>query len=231
MSYYELFDYVSNSQLGALYDALYLIEKPINLQRIYDFGNLVDCLVTEKHKFNLGTMVMSDQGRDVKFTPEEVKLALAMAKALEEDPILSALLKEAKFQHIILRKKHEMNYEGNSFSLPMRCKLDLYLPRKLICDVKTTACETEKAFKQSIEYFNYDRQGAVYIDLGRVDQILYVGVSKVRNKRTGLPSVFHHLIERGDNYYQSGLIKYTHLGWKYKNYLHHWDRSKAIIKI
>ena len=231
MSYYQLFDYVSNSQLGSLFDALYLIEKPANLQHIYDFGNLVDCLVTEKHKFNPFTNTLSDQGREIVFTNQEVELAYDMAKALEQDPILSAIMKDCKFQHIILRKKHEIEYQGNRFWLPMRCKLDIYKTRELICDVKTTSCTTQKQFDASIDFFNYDRQGAVYIDLGRVDRIIYIGVSKVRDKRTGLPSVFHHLIERGDKCYLAGLAKYSNLAWRYNNYVQHWDASKTIIKI
>lgn len=229
--YYELYEYVSNSQLGALQKALSLTPEMVGLQDIYDDGNLVDTIVTEPGKFNAELNIMTDQKREVLFSQERVDKAFMMKAAVDSDPMFSMLMQDAKMQHVMLRKSHQMNYQGNKFSLPMRCKYDLFRPGDMAIDLKTTACTTYKQFVLSLTHFDYDRQGAVYIDLGRVNRILYVGVSKKMNKRTKKHDVFKYMIERGSDMYISGLNKYTNLAWKYKNYLYDFSPSMPIISI
>ncbi len=226
--YYKMFGYVSNSTLGELFNVLNGIHRPDNLQDIFDFGNLVDGLVTEIDKIDLESNTMTDQNRKVVFDQYKMQQAILMQEAVLADPMFSLLMQDCKMQHVMLRKAHVMYYQGNKFTLPMRCKYDLFRPRDMAIDLKTTACTTYKAFVKSLVHLNYDRQGALYIDLGKVDRILYVGVSKHKNKRTQKHDVFKYMIERDSEMYKTGLQKYSQLGWKYLNYIHHFPAQNII---
>lgn len=228
IDYYKMFDYVSNSTLGALWDVIKGINKRDNLQDIFDFGNLVDAMVTEAEKFDFESNIMTDQNRKVLFEQYQVEQAKLMHDAVVADPMFSLLLETSKKQHVFLRKAHRIEWDGNVFHLPMRMKADLSIPRVMIIDLKTTACKTYKQFVASLTHLNYDRQGAVYIDLAQVDKILYVGVSKFKNRKTGKHDVFKYMIERNSEMYLSGLRKYSQLAWKYYNYIHFFPTNIPI---
>lgn len=228
LDYYKMFDYVSNSQLGALKDAMFGVAQRENLQDIFDFGNLVDAMVTEPDKLDLESNTMTDQDRVVLFEQEKIEQAKLMHEAVVSDPLFDLLIQTSKPQYVVLRKAHRIEWDGNVFYLPMRMKADLYKPRDLVIDLKTTACETQKQFVASLTHLNYDRQGALYIDLAHVDRILYVGVSKTKNKKTNKHDVFKYMITRDSEMYKSGLAKYSWLGWKYLNYLHFFPTKITI---
>jgi len=213
--YYKLYDYVSNSQLGSLEELIYGKTKPENIQEIYDFGNLFDAVVTEEEKFNLESNIMTDQDREVLFEEYLVEKAMLMKQSVESDPLFKLILEEAKTQHVIVRKAHQIDWMGFSFKMPIRIKMDLYIPNVLVVDLKSTACKTYKQFVASINFFNYDRQGAFYMDAAKVDKILFIGVCKYPNKRTGKHDVFKYMIHRNSEDYFSGLEKYSELAFKW----------------
>lgn len=213
--YYKMYDYVSNSQLGAFDEATRMKLKPENIQEIYDFGNLFDAIVTEEEKFDFENNIMTDQKRKVLFEEYLVEKAKLMKEAVLDDKMFQLILNNSKKQHVILRKAHEFQWCGIKFKLPLRIKMDLYISGNLVVDLKSTACTSYKQFVASISHFNYDRQGAFYIDVAKVDKILYVGVSKKKNKKTGNHDVYKYMIERDSEVYLSGLQKYTSIAFRY----------------
>lgn len=228
IDYYKMFDYVSNSQLGALWDVIRGVFRRTGLQDIFDFGNLVDAMVTEAEKFDFESNIMTDQNREVLFEQYKVDQAKLMHDAVIADPMFSLLLEASKKQHVFLRKAHRIEYDGHVFYLPMRMKADLSIPHVMLIDLKTTACKTYKQFVQSLLHLDYDRQGALYIDLAKVDKILYVGVSKSKNRKTQKHDVFKYMVERDSEMYISGLRKYSKLAWKYYNYIHFFPTNIPI---
>lgn len=228
IDYYKLFEYVSNSQLGALSDVLRSIKRPDNLQDIFDFGNLVDAMVTEPEKLDLESNTMNDQQRQVVFSQYLIDKAQMMKEAVEGDAIFNLLMQQSKNQYVVLRKAHRIEWKGFVFHLPMRMKADLFIPNMMVIDLKSTACTSQKSFVASLTHFNYDRQGALYMDLCRVDKMLYVGVSKTINKKTKKHDVYKYMIERNSELYLSGLDKYSGLAYKYVNYVHHFPQSNLV---
>lgn len=233
MNYYtDLPEFVSNSDLGRLRELLYGIERREGLQKIFDFGNLVDAKKTEAFRFDKQNGTLKDDGgRIMYFEPQEIERADLMVAALDADPLLAKATEGALFQHVILRKAEPIIYEGETVYLPMRMKADAYVRDLLLTDIKTTGCKTLKSFIDSIFYFNYDRQAAVYLDLARINKILYVGVSKEKNRYTRKHDVFKFLVERGDETYLSGLRKKNYLGYKYHNLIHQFNLPPITLSI
>lgn len=219
MNYYNLHDYISNSDLGALQDALNLTSLPQGIGEIFDFGNLVDSLITEPHLVNKETRTIKDfaKGGFIQFSSDQFKKGLEMRDAAFENDFLRMIIKDAKFQYVFLRKAFRIEYEGMVFYLPVRCKFDIYNKSlKIGADIKTTACTTLKSFAQSIQFFNYDRQGAWYMDLGGLQKMVYFGISKNKN-RYGKFTVFTYVISKGDETYETGKRKYSKLAYRYKH--------------
>jgi len=232
-NYYELRQYVSNSDLGSL-DKVLTLTKPLEgIQKIYDFGNLVDAMKTEREKLNHDDKTVTDDGgRVMTFTDEEWEKAQLMTEALDAHPFLSKIITDRmKFQYVILREQFEIEWQGIKIKMPMRCKFDGLEPGVIALDIKTTGCTTQKQFVESIFHFCYDRQGALYMDMARVDRMIYAGVSKVINRITKKHEVFIFMIERGDKTYLSGKRKYSFLGTRYYYLLHSLDTHLLTISI
>lgn len=219
-------DYVSNSQLGSLQELIYGKEKPDNIQEIYDFGNLFDSVVTEEEKFDSSTNIMTDQQREVLFEEYLVEKAMLMKEAVESDPMFKLIMESAKKQHVIYRKAQNIDWNGFSFKLPIRVKMDLYVQHaSLVVDLKSTACTTRKQFVASIQHFNYDRQAAFYLDASKCNKFLFIGVSKTKNRKTGKHEVFKYMIERDSEDYFRGLEKYSELAFKYDLMINHFPKN------
>jgi hypothetical protein len=218
MNYYSLYNYVSNSDLGALKDALNLATMPSNIQEIFDFGNLVDTLITEPHLGDRANLrVNNSDGTFLSFSEAQWERAEKMKVSLLKNDFLKMILKDALFQYVFLRKEINVSYSGYDFKIPGRCKFDIYnKPIKIGADIKTTACTSQKSFTESMSFFDYDRQGSWYMDLAKLNKMVYFGVSKKANKK-GIHEVFTYAISRGDASYISGKNKYSRLAYQYKN--------------
>ena len=120
------------------------------------------------------------------------------------------MVKNCSFQHITYVPDFQIEYEGLKFSVPAKCKWDLY--RKDIDfsgDIKSTACTTQKQCEEAVRYFDYDRSRSWYLDLaGRSNDIL-IFISKVNYK------VFKIPIRRGDKIYTDGKKKYQDEAFHY----------------
>lgn len=196
---------ISNSDLSWLQSYFMNREQLHDLTEAYRFGNLIDALITEPNRCDHMRFRVDQE----QFTALEWDCARKMLKAFREDEFCMQLLKHSSGQSVVARMMM-MQYEGVDFELPCRCKFDLKSDvLKISADIKSTVCVTADQFRNSIQYFNYDKQAAFYMDLAEVDRFLFIGISKKNFKIFKVPVV------RGDALYNSGKEKYTEWAFKY----------------
>jgi hypothetical protein len=233
LNYYKDFPrFVSNSTLGDFFNAYHAIENNCeNLQNIYNFGNLVDAMVTERNKldFKTNSLIEESSGEIIPFHAFDWRRAEAMAESAVNDPVLKLILNGATFQHVVLRQAFKYEFAGNVIQMPTRCKFDILNKHvKQAADIKTTACETQRAFTESIQHFKYFRQGAIYMDLAEIDRMWYFGIGKKRAKNGKYP-IFKFAIERGDATYNQGRFQYGKLGYLYKHIVYDLNIDNLMI--
>ena len=147
-------------------------------------------------------------GQMVYFDPETWRRAHALAEILARDPVVRRLLPMAIGQYIF-RRTLDFIYEGEVYQIRGKCKFDLYARGiKTGLDFKTTTATTRAQFVESIDFFDYDKQAAYYMDLARIDFFWIAGISKKNGK------VFKCAIERGDPTHKAGVAKYSQ--WAYR---------------
>lgn len=231
MSYYKDYNYISNSMLGEFHDALRMHDKG-DLTNVYNFGNLIDAMLTEEHKIVGNTLNEESSENAIEFSDYEMNKAKLMKFAADNDQTISLLNKTMEFQKVIKRDDFIINYNGYELVIPAKCKFDaLGLKFKKAADYKSTAAKSSKQFIDSIYHFNYDRQAAWYMDLANVDQMIYIGISKSINKATKKHDIYKYVIKRGDETYLSGLKKYSFLAFHYYFMIHTLDTNKLILNI
>lgn len=196
---------VSNSDLGAL-DKYFLPPGQVyDIAQAYRFGNLIDAMITEPHRCDHYTHRVDGE----QFTKAEWELAYKMLNAFRADPFCAHLHSLASGQNVMAREL-DFNYQGIAFSLPVRCKWDLWMPvLKHGADIKSTTAKTQREFEAALAYFNYDRQRAFYMDIAGADKDLLIGISKVNLKIFKIP------IKRGDAIYNAGREKYNAIAFRY----------------
>src|SRR5882672_3542634 len=95
---------VSNSELQALRRATNALPNPFeDIQDSFNFGSLVDAMLTEPHRVNHCHFTLEDNGRQITFTPTEWELAIAMYKQALKDPVISVFVGSGSGQHIFSR--------------------------------------------------------------------------------------------------------------------------------
>ena len=207
INYFDLPE-VSSSDLGELERMFYNRARP-DLEEIFNFGSLVDAMLTERHKLDPYALCLTeDGGRIIQYTGEVWRLALKLEVALRADPVVARLLPGMKGQYIF-RRTLAFQYEGEEYKIRARCKFDLFTRiHKIGLDFKTTSCKTKKEFIGAIDHFDYDKQAAWYMDLAKIDYHWIVGVSK----STG--EIFKYVVQRGDETHARGVAKYS--VWAYR---------------
>lgn len=196
---------VSNSDLVTLEKYFMPKEQVGDIEAAYRFGTLVDAVITEPEKVNYFKLTVDD----VQYTKDEFEKAKEMMKAFMRDAMCDSLLKQASFQSV-MNTVMEMEYQGVPFSLSVRCKWDLWMERlKWGGDIKSTAATTQKQFEDALEYFNYDRQRAWYMDIAKSNRDMLIGISKVNFK------IFKVPIARDSEIYKRGKEKYEQLAFKH----------------
>lgn len=197
---------ISNSDLSWLKKYWQPENITYDLEKAYRFGTLLDCMITEPGKVNYYTFSCGGYV----YTREEFDRAVEMKKAFWKDPTCASVAKQASLQKVSVRNDFPIAYGGCQFTLPVRCKWDLFIPHMdLSGDIKSTMAETQKQFEEAARHFDYDRQRAWYMDIeGRSNDIL-IGVSKVNFR------VFKIPIKRGSDWYNSGREKYEELAFRY----------------
>lgn len=208
---YRSFPAVSNSDLSWL-EKYWLPEyRAIDLEVTYANGTLIDALITEPHRVNLFTRKV--EGDNYQFSEEEIECAKEMKKAFFKDPFCAQFASQCSFQHISYKPEFQIEKDGFQFTLPAKCKWDLFVKNyDLGGDIKSTACTTQKQCEEAVRYFNYDRSRAWYMDLeGRTNDML-IFISKKNFK------IFKVPIRKGDRLYNDGKEKYQDLAFRWWAY-------------
>lgn len=200
---------VSNSDLTELKNMLYPRLQYGDKEKIFAFGSLVDALVTEPARVNRFQLTVDD----VKYTEDDFRLAMEMQKSLvresRRDEFLAYVLNNSDTQKFMVRER-EFEYCGLSYTLPTRCKWDWWLPKVGFGgDLKTTFAVSQSQFDEAVDFFDWDRSRAWYMDIAGSERDFIYAVSKKNCK------VFKKFIERGDRIYNRGREKYDELAFKY----------------
>lgn len=110
----------------------------------------------------------------------------------------------------MVNKQQPFDNSGFRFTLDTRCKWDWWLPS---ChfggDLKTTFASTQAEFDNAVDFFDWDRSRAWYMDIAHSDRDFIYAISK-KNCR-----IFKKFIERGDDTYLRGFDKYNELAFQY----------------
>ena len=208
-SYYSRKE-VSNSDLTQLKNLLHPRLQYGDREAAFRFGSLVDALVTEPFRVNRYRFTVDD----VQYSEEEFEHATQMLRALRSearrDAFLAKVLETADTQRCMFNKRQQFQYGGFSFSLDTRCKWDWYLPRAgWGGDLKTTFAATQKEFDEAVDFFDWDRSRAWYMDIAGSDRDFIYGISKNNG------CVFKKFINRDDAIYKRGREKYEELAFQY----------------
>lgn len=201
---------VSNSDLTELKNLLHPRMSFGDKQSAFRFGSLVDALITEPAKVDYYRLTVDG----VHYTDDEWRHGLEMQKALRSearrDPFLYRVLDCADTQRCMVNKQQHFTYGGFSFSLDTRCKWDWWLPDFAFGgDLKTTFAASQKEFDDAVDFFDWDRSRAWYMDIAHSDRDFIYAISKRNGK------VFKRFITRGDETYRRGRDKYEELAFHY----------------
>lgn len=222
INYYDLPE-VSSSDLGELERTFYDRERG-DLEEIFNFGSLVDAMLTERELLNYSMCSLRQPGSlDLLFSPLVWRQAEILADYLRKDPVVKLMLPGAKGQYIF-RRTLCFQYEGDEHKIRARCKFDLFIKaHKTGLDFKTTSAKSGKEFIAAIDHFDWDKQAAWYMDLARIDFHWIIGVSK----KTG--EVFKYVVQRGDANHTRGVAKYS--VWAYRWLLLIEPFEKQLLKL
>lgn len=202
---------VSNSDLTALKNLLHPVPmQPGVKEAAFRFGSLVDAIITEPDRVNYYKLTVDN----VKYTDDEFRHAREMYRSLRmtarHDPFLAKVLEEADTQRFMVNKQQEFAYAGFNFTLDTRCKWDWWLPAyNFGGDLKTCAASTQKEFDEAVDFFDWDRSRAWYMDIAHSDCDFIYAISK-RNC-----NVFTTRIRRDGPVYLRGREKYQELAFQY----------------
>lgn len=201
---------VSNSDLTELKNLLHPRMQFGDKEAAFRFGNLVDAVVTEPARVNFIRFTVDD----VAYTEEEFNKAREMHRALRlharHDPFLEFLLANAATQYVSVNPSQRFSYGGFPFTLATRCKWDWFLHGPHFGgDLKTTFAESQAQFDEAVDFFDWDRSRAWYMDVEGTDRDFIYAVSKKNFK------VFKKTIYRDGPVYRRGREKYEELAFHY----------------
>ena len=185
---------VSNSDLTALRDILHPRQQFGDREAAFRFGTLVDALITEPAR----------EFRHAK----EMQRSLRMEA--RHDPFLANVLELADTQRFMVNHNQEFTYCDWPFHLDTRCKWDWFLSEfGFGGDLKTTFARSQAEFDEAVDFFDWDRSRAWYMDIAGSQRDFIYAISK-KNCR-----VFKKFINRGDEIYNRGREKYEELAFQW----------------
>ena len=202
---------VSNSDLTELKNYLYPRAQYGDKEKAFKFGTLVDALITENERVRYDKLMVDDYV----YTKDEFELGLEMRKALrkeaEKDQFLAVVLAQSDTQKFMVNKQQEFFYGNFVYHLDTRCKWDWWLSSfNFGGDLKTTFAESQTQFDEAIDFFDWDRSRAWYMDIAGSKQDFIYAISK-KNWR-----IFKHFItDRKHPSYIRGKEKYEDLAFKW----------------
>ena len=207
---YYLRTEVSNSDLTELKNLLHPRPQYGDKEAAFRFGSLVDAMVTEPSRVNYYARTVGDEV----YSEEEFEHGKAMHAALlseaRHDAFLAKILDEADGQKTMVNHNQYFTYAGFHFCLDTRCKWDWWLARYGFGgDLKTTAASSQKEFDDAVDFFDWDRSRAWYMDIAGSDRDFIYAISKKNNR------IFKKFITRDDETYKRGREKYEELAFRY----------------
>ena len=208
---YYLRTEVSNSDLTELKNYLYPRTQYGDKEKAFKFGTLVDALITENERVHYSKRMVDD----VTYSREDFELGLAMREALRKearkDEFLRAVLSNSDTQKFMVNKSQRFLYGNFEYTLDTRCKWDWWLSSfNFGGDLKTTFAESQAQFDEAIDFFDWDRSRAWYMDIAGSQQDFIYAISK-KNCR-----IFKHFItDRKHPSYIRGKEKYEDLAFKW----------------
>ncbi len=207
--YYERSE-VSNSDLTELKNLLHPRPQYGDREAAFRFGSLVDAIITEPERVNYYRYTVDD----VQYTEQEFRHGQEMHSCLlaeaKRDAFLAKVLAEADTQTVMVNSAQQFEYGGFPFTLDTRCKWDWWLHSfGFGGDLKTTFASTQREFEEAIDFFDWDRSRAWYMNIAKSERDFIYAISK-KNGR-----VFKKFINRGDAIYQRGCEKYLELAFQY----------------
>lgn len=195
---------VSNSDLSRLKKELYGGPE-FDPTEAYKFGTLIDCMITEPNKINYFQFTCDGE----QYAKEDFDVAMEMRRAFMRDDMAKRMLENSCTQKIMINQDQAFDYDV-PFTLPVRCKWDLWMNRfNWGGDVKSTTATTQKQFEEAVRYFDYDRQRFFYMNIAGSKQDILIGISKINFQVFKLP------IKHGDDLWKSGRDKTMELAFKY----------------
>lgn len=208
-NYYERSE-VSNSDLTELKNLLHPHIQYGDKQEAFRFGSLVDAIITEPDRVNYFQHTVDN----VQYSEEEFEHAKEMLRSLRHeartDTFLKKVLEIANTQCCMINKQQAIEYGGFKFTLDTRCKWDWFLQRfGFGGDLKTTFASSQKEFDEAVDFFDWDRSRAWYMDIAHSDRDFIYAISKKNC------CVFKKFINRDDTIYQRGREKYEELAFQY----------------
>ena len=204
-SYYQRSE-VSNSDLTALRDILHPRPQFGDKEAAFRFGSLVDALITEPARVDYIRLTVDD----VQYSDDEFRLAREMQRSLRmearRDTFLAKVLEVADTQRTMVNHNRQFTYCDWPFRLDTRCKWDWWLG-SFGGDLKTTSAASQAEFDEAVDFFDWDRSRAWYMDIARSQRDFIYAISK-KNCR-----VFRRFIFRDDDTYRRGRGKYEELAF------------------
>lgn len=212
---------VSNSDLSELKKLTIPKGQLIDQQAAFRFGTLIDALITQAHKVNTFARTCEDYVYDEK----EMAIARAMHQSFMRDQFCANLHAIATKQRMFTVQNFRIVYNKTfTFYLPVRCMFDLYAELiDLSGEIKSTDCTTQRSFEDSINYFEYDRQGSLYLDMAdqsslqRRNKHMIIGISKHYPH-----AIFKVPMIRGEKLFNNGQAAYQELAFDYWSKFANW---------
>lgn len=198
---------VSNSDLTELKNILHPRMQLGDKEAAFRFGSLVDAIITEPSRVDYYNLTVDD----VQYTDDEFRHALEMQKSLRcearRDAFLAKVLERADTQRVMVNHSQPLSYCGFDFSLDTRCKWDWWLG-SFGGDLKTTFASTQQQFEEAVDFFDWDRSRAWYMDIAHSSRDFIYAISKKNG------CVFKKFICRDDAAYHRGREKYEELAFQ-----------------
>lgn len=201
---------VSNSDLTALKERLHPRPTYGDRESAFRFGSIVDAIITEPERVDFLNRTIDGVPVDEDEFLHARELQRALRAEARHDPFLAKVLELANTQTVMVNQGQQFCNGGFTFTLDTRCKWDWWLQSAGFGgDLKTTFASTQKQFEEAIDFFDWDRSRAWYMDIANSQRDFIYAISK-KNCR-----VFKKFINRGDAIYQHGRDKYEDLAFKY----------------
>lgn len=249
--YYADKKYVSNSQLGQLLSggpqtlkAYY--ERGSKDTAAFTFGRAAHCLLLEPEAFNTRYYAIDDtekceeiggaRPRTTKKYKEWIEPLIEENShrellSLEDMNTLTAMIDKAmsypQVRDLIEKAtKREVIYQRTMLGVPCKIKVDAINTGNYILDYKTSKDPaTLRNFQKTLRAYKYNRQGAFYCDVAKVESFWFIVQEKTYPYTVCLAELSPDSREEGRKEYQLGLEMYRN------HFIEHPDKIDSFLEM